>query len=317
MAKIPVFRTIGSAYGFAFGNLATIVGLIWLPLGLLLAMQYYVAVRYMNGYVQALSAGNLYELNRANGVRWLSIGAGLLLQAIMITPVMRQALGLRQGGAFISFAIGPTALRVVGALIALDLVILAIVYIGIIPLIAVIAGLLVSAKIVGSLHGVAAMTVTAYSVLGSLFVYVCFVFFVVVRLSYLLVAVVVAENRIDLIHAWRLTNWNFWRIFWVIVATMLPLALLYLPLLWAALGYPGFHLPSAAFLAQWKGAPTKAFAWFANAYIERLPYILAVFFIMSPLAIGLTSGAAAAAYRSLVPQPEGKQPEAAAEASPA
>jgi hypothetical protein len=36
MDKLPVFGTIARAYGFTFGNLATIIGLTWLSLPLLL-----------------------------------------------------------------------------------------------------------------------------------------------------------------------------------------------------------------------------------------------------------------------------------------
>jgi len=79
MSKIPVFGTIGRAYGFTFGNLATIIGLIWLPMAILVALQYYVAMRYLNGYLSAFAQGNLYELNSATGVRYLSIVAALIL----------------------------------------------------------------------------------------------------------------------------------------------------------------------------------------------------------------------------------------------
>jgi hypothetical protein len=106
MKKIPVFSTIARAYGFTFGNLGTIIGLVWLPTAVLVALQYYVAVRYLNGYLSAFAQGNVYELNSASGLRYLSIILALLLQAILVTPVMRQALGLRTGGAFVSFAVG-------------------------------------------------------------------------------------------------------------------------------------------------------------------------------------------------------------------
>jgi hypothetical protein len=157
MSKIPVFGTVSRAYRFTFDNLATIIGLIWLPMAVLVALQYYVTVRYLNGYLSAFAQGNLYELNSANGVRYLSIVVVLMLQAILVTPVMQQALGLRNGRAFVSFAVGLTALRVFGAMAALTLVLIAIEYIAIFSLVFVAALAAIAAKTIVTLHGTTAL----------------------------------------------------------------------------------------------------------------------------------------------------------------
>jgi len=308
MSNIPVFSTIRRAYGFTFGNLATIMGLIWLPMALLLGLQYYVAVRYLNGYLSAFAQGNLYELNSATGVRYLSIVIVLLLQAILVTPVMQQALGLRSGGALVSFAVGPTALRVFGAMAALALVLIAIEYIGAIALVFVFTVAAVAADTVISFHGTAATIVGICAVLAVLLIFAGAMIYLSLRLSFLVVAIAVAERKIDLIRAWKLTNWNFWRIFLVTLATVLPPAIVYGVLIWAALGFPLPHAPSPAMLAGWKGAPSKALTWVIQALVGRMPYIFGVAFLVAPFSVGLSTGAAAAAYREVVPPLENNGP---------
>jgi hypothetical protein len=193
MRKIPVFDTVGQAYGFTFGSFGTIVGLVWLPMAVLVALQYYVAVRYLNGYLSAFAQGNLYELNSAAGLRYLSVVLALLLQAIMVAPVMRQALGLRTGGAFVSFAVGPTALRVFGAMAALALVLIAIEYIAVFFLVFVFAFVAVLAKSAPTLHGMRPVLVAALAIAGLILIFIAAMIYVSLRLSFFVVVVAVAE----------------------------------------------------------------------------------------------------------------------------
>lgn len=311
MSEIPVSDTINRAYRFTFGNLVAIIGLIWLPMAVLAAMQYYVTVRYLNGYLSAFAQGNLYELNSATGVRYLSMVAGLLLQAILVTPVMQQALGLRSGAAFVSFAIGPTSLRVFGAMAALTLVLIAIEYIAIFSLAFVIAIAAIAARTLVTLHGMLALVAGTSAVLGVVLVFGGAMLYLSLRLSFLVVAIAVAEKKIDLIRAWKLTDRNFWRIFLVTAATVLPLVLVYAVSIWAALGFPLPHVPSPAVLAGWKEAPSKTLTWVIHALVGRMPYIFGVAFVLAPFSVGLSTGAAAAAYRAVVPPLENNGPAGA------
>jgi hypothetical protein len=319
MNRIPVFRTIGKAYGFAFGSLGTITGLIWLPVGLLAATQYYESLRLLSGYQSAYADGNLYALNDAYALRYLSMVVVLLLQAIIVTPVMRQALGLRSGRALVSFAVGPTMLRVFGAMIALAVVLIALEYIAIILLviIAIVAG--VAANLAGPANGLSGEEIAGLGFLGALMLLAIVAVFVAVRLSFFVVAVAVAERKIDLIRAWRLSQSNFWRVFVIVLATMLPLSIIYGALLWAALGFPLLHGLSMAELSVWKDTPTKALVIFIHWFSDRLPYIFGAGAIIAPFSVGLSTGAAAAAYRALVPsmESEGPVPPAVLETSTA
>jgi len=98
--KIPVWRSIGRAYGFAFGNLATIIGLIWLPTLILLAGGYFTIAHYFAGVLTAIADGNRYAAYAGAGYFYLYQIAALLFQAIIIVPVMRQALGLCGDGRY-------------------------------------------------------------------------------------------------------------------------------------------------------------------------------------------------------------------------
>lgn len=319
MRKIPVLKTIADAYGFALGNFITVVGLVWLPLLLLLSMQYYVTQRVLGGYLAAQAEGNLYELHRATVLRYGSVLVALVFQAILLTPVMRQALGLRQGRAIVSFEFSVSMLRVLGSSLLLAVAIVAIEYVLFIPVVALVVGLFVAAKSAVSIQGVPAMVVAAWASGGAVVLAACALVFITVRLSFFVTAVAVAERKIDLIRAWRLTAWNFWRIFIVLLATLMPFAILFLAVLWAALGFPLLHLPPPALTASWKGAPTKALIWMIGALTQKLPYFYGVTFVLAPLAVGLSTGAVASAYRSLVPPTEtgGAAEKPAPEAIPA
>src|SRR5271170_1539954 len=132
--KIPVWRTIGRGYGFAFGNLATIIGLIWLPTVVLLAGGYFTIAHYFTGVLTALASGNRYAAYAGAGYFYLYQIAALLFEAIITAPVMRQALGLRDKPASIHFALGLSELRTFLALLAYTLIVVTVEVIGFILL---------------------------------------------------------------------------------------------------------------------------------------------------------------------------------------
>jgi hypothetical protein len=184
---------------------------------------------------------------------------------------------------------------------ALALVLIAIEYIAVFSLLIAFAFVAILAKSVVVIHGVSSAVIAAFAILGLVALFVAGLIYVSLRLSFLVVAIAVAEKKIDLIRAWRLTGRSFWRIFAVTVATALPVAILSAILMWAALGFALPHLPSPAVTAEWKGAPTKVLTWIIQAVVSRLPYIYGVVFIAAPFSVGLSTGAAAAAYRAVVP----------------
>jgi hypothetical protein len=301
MNKVSVVGTIRSAYAFMFGNLATIAGLIWLPMALLVAVQYYATARFLTTLVSAFADGNLYELNRANGLRYLSYFVALLLQAVLVTPVMRQALELRRGGAFVSFDFGTPSLRVFGATSAFAIVFFVIECLAAFAmffLLLAIAGLV---KAAGPAGGFTTNLVAGSAVLGLIVLALAALSYCAVRLSFLLVAVAIAERKIDLIRSWALFDRNFVRVSLVLLAIGLPLVLVHAAMLWAAFGFPLFRVPSPAFVAQFREAPTRILTGFVQFALGKMPLTFGIDFLLAPFWVGLSAGAAAAAYRDLVP----------------
>jgi hypothetical protein len=300
--KIPVWRTIGRAYGFAFGNLATIIGLIWLPTLMLLAGGYYVIAHYFAGVLTALASGNRYAAYAGAGYFYLYQVAALLFQAIITVPVMRLALGLRDKPASIHFAIGPTVLRTFAALVAYTLIVVTVEIAGFILLL-IVAGLIsYAAKTIGTFDGIPVGGFAGWMVLTLLGAFAVSIVYVTIRLSFLLVAVTVDEKRIDLIRAWELTHRNFWRVLWVSLFIGAPVWLLYVGLQFAFVGFAAtVEATGISPMTYQVAGLSQSVAARMHFMLAWLPYLYAAWFLVRPLAVGLSSGAAAAAYRALVP----------------
>ena len=303
MNKIPVFRTIGRAYGFTFGNLATIIGLVWLPLVIQSVAGYVVSVRYM-GAVQALIAkGDFSALGGIVGQAYLFFFASLFLTAVMSAPVLRQALGLREGGAYVYFWPGANEFRLFGANLALMLMIFAIAIVVWIGAIVLIVAYAFAVKVAGAamVDGVSARTVLMWSALALLLVVLAGLLFVLFRLSFLVAPVTIAERRIDLVRAWSLTRGNFWRIFAISLATAVPLLVASWAVEWALFGTYG---STPTFLSPSQPGPNFAARSMALQFQQlqvRMPVMIGITLFLAPLRLGLNLGAAAYAYSALTP----------------
>src|SRR5215472_9111988 len=98
MNKLPVRQTIRFAYAFAFGEIGTIIGLVWLPTVLIAILQFL-------PYALGMQAQG-YD-GRAAGVAGLGnlafFSLTLILYAVNAVSVTRQALELRKGAASVYF----------------------------------------------------------------------------------------------------------------------------------------------------------------------------------------------------------------------
>jgi hypothetical protein len=299
--KIPVWRTIGRAYGFTFGNLATIIGLIWLPLAMLLVGGYFTISHYFDGVLTAIASGNRYAAYSGAGYFYLYRIAGLLLEAVITVSVMRLALGLRDKPVFVDFRLWLTELRMFVAFVALSLVLVAVEVAGFI--VALIAGVALglTLRFTGPIGGVPVQTIAIWGVLALLVAFAGMLVFVAIRLSFFVVAVTVSENRIDLIRAWELTRGNFWRTFFVTVCVGLPTWILYVGVQLAVIGFVAGDATSISPMSIQLSGSAAAVAARMHQMLAWLPYLYGTWFLIHPLVLGLTSGAAAAAYRALVP----------------
>ncbi|HEY1962866.1 MAG TPA: hypothetical protein VGG69_10640 [Rhizomicrobium sp.] len=281
MNKIPVRQTVSYAYSFTFGQIGTIIGLCWLPLVVIAVLQF---LPYALGGNPLAPAENATALGRQELQSLATSLLVLLLYAIMCVPVTRQALGLRQGGAIVHFAIGMPEFRAFGALLLFFLM-TRLMELGI-SLLSLLIG-----RIAQSAGGALAGFVLALGMLAAVAAFV----YAIARLGFVLLPVTVAENQVSLTRAWMLTKGNFWRILGVALAVLLPLYLLYIVGLSIIVGPDMANSPAAA------GGASEAFTATLRTIGRHMPEYLGLTLILAPFNIGLSLGAAAFAYRALVP----------------
>ena len=290
MKKIPVWKTIAGGYAFTFGQLGTIIGLIWLPMVIVAVAGYLVASQYYTAIPAALEEGDPAAAGRAALIVIVWSILSLVLSAMMYTAVMRQALGLRHGPALVSFQFGAAELRVFGAIVSLFflLIFFFIVY-------AMLAG--AGAAILQALMaGAPQKTQQAALGLFALALLAAF-FFVMVRLSFLMIPAAVAEGNFGLVRSWQMTGGNFWRIFLVGLFTIAPLMIAILAAELAILGpdfFMAHNVPAGDADAQLKDMIAQM-----RAASPHMPLLYGFSFLIAPLATGLGLAPPAIAYLAL------------------
>jgi hypothetical protein len=151
-------------------------------------------------------------------------------------------------------------------------------------------GLLASGR--GAIAGILAVLSVLAASLG--FVYA------IVRLGFLVLSVTVAEEQISLVRGWVLTKGNFWRIFGIVLAIGVPLAIAYSLVVIGIIGPLRLFAPLPA-------DPTAAAQAFNARFAilqQHMPLYIGLNLIIAPFAIGLNAAASAFGYRALVsPEP--------------
>lgn len=331
-AKIAVGETIASAYRFAVTNYLNNLGEIWVPLVLIMAGAYFLTPHYMAALSQLApmpnpGATNSHDITattnamRAN-FHTMAVAAPYFLALFVLffvcfasiaVGITREALQLRAGTAFLQFPFGKSVWRVIGAYLLLIVSFIAL-YIAI--LVATVIAITVPAAAVGAFASQLSGGGKATLALGSallLLVSWGAVFYIAVRLSFLLTPVVVAEKRITLLRGWRLTKGNFWRIIIVGLAIWLPLIVADVAYVFWMFGrdlIPPYH---AGMTPQELTAWSQHMNALSRNMVEKTR---SVWFVTYPLGVavgvlvyGLINSVSAFAYRSLVPA---ERPEASA-----
>jgi hypothetical protein len=283
--KIPVGKTIGFAYDFAFNQIGTVIGLIWVPM---------VAIGVLQ-FMPSLLGDTMVppdQVAAAGAAALRNIGFGLLtmlLYAGIYVSVTRQALGLRKGPAAIYFMLGQAEFRMWGALLLMGLLF---VVFAMIFLIAVVS-LTALAGSTGNNPGVG-LLLLAVIVGGS-----CALIFVLVRLSFLLAPVTVAEGKISFERVWILSRGNFWRIFVVMLGVGFPILIVYLAASYAIMGNE-----LVALVMQ---APKLSQVVLNNrlqAILQgHISATIGLGLLLAPFTVGLSRAAAAAGYLALTGAP--------------
>ena len=295
--KVPVGGTIAHAYGFAFSNILNNLGAIWIPAVILYAIMFVFRASYAN---TLLSMSTNPQAALA-GLQYMFVGMivfGVLIVA-QIAGLTKEALGLRTGNAWLQFPFGAATWRLLGAYL-LYLIVMIVLYIGVFVASLLFAGIFAGVAGAGAGGGargaIAGLGIAA--VVFVLFVFCAFVY-IATRLSFLLAPVVVAEHKISLIRSWELTKGNFWRIFVVFLAMIIPLFVLEFVVLWAVYGsslippmHPGVTPEELnAFNQHQRQVIANSQNWWFITY--PLGLLVTVIFY------GIFTGASAFAYRAL------------------
>lgn len=309
MGKIPVGQTIAQAYGFSFGKYLTLLGIVWLPMAAIAVVMYFFLLPFLQSSAELFQQLILHPrdpevaaaFNQQFGRIWLFDIVIMLVFVMIKVGITKEVLGLRTGPRFVYLAFGKDELYVLLNYIFVFVIL----YAAIIAVAIVVALIGVVIAIVfasamphfdpkASSGLVVAMVVPLAGAIECAFIYG------MVRLTFLMVPVTVAEKRFGIGRSWTLTKGNFWRIFAIALAIWLPLIILEFLFIGLALAS---HV--AAFIAASQKGPAAVAAEFAalwKIYLDNLLYISLIGFALAPVLYGLIAAPAAFAYRALVPE---------------
>jgi hypothetical protein len=292
MDKIPVGATVARAYNFAFGQFFKILGIMWLPWAIVAALGF-LMFRQSTAFMTAAAGGGSPE---AGSVLLLLIPfyiVMIVLIAMQMVGITEEVLGRRRGSPYFYFNIGRSLwLTAASFLLLMVAIILGGIAVGIV--VGLLSALVLTAGAGGALVAMLAI-IAAY----------CGLIFVMVRLSFLIVPVVVAEDRMGLPRAWALSRGNFWRIFVILLAVIGPAIILELVFVFGFLfhGMPPI-VPAGSSPAQQQAAQAAVQAWSAGiaSRMTGFWYITyPLFLVFMVIFYGLIASSEAFAYRALRP----------------
>jgi hypothetical protein len=226
--KLSVAELVTRSYRFAFGRYAALLGIVWLPALVLVALFAWLilpAVTAMGPVIQYRSANpTILDPVIAPDFAMFALGDLLILFATvwMGLGVVGEALGLRKGSRFY-YLPGLDELRVAGAFFILFLIAY-LVMSG-----AMLVIVLIGAKLVLALGGsLPSFALSAWRG-PALFPFVALIVCVeivaiaiLVRLTFLMLPVALAEHRVTVVRSWRLMQGNVLRAVAVALAAFLP-----------------------------------------------------------------------------------------------
>lgn len=286
MKKLPVGEAIRFAYHFTFGQLGTIIGLVWIPLVVIAVLQF---LPYGMGDAMLSREDNPAAYGSAQLRAIIFMFVIVLMYACLFVSVTQQALGLRQGGAIYHFALGRTELRMWGTLLLLG---------------AILIMLLLAVALFTTVGVIAAARAVDRSLAGPvqsalLFIGACAFIYVMVRLGFLLVPATVVEKKIGFESSWKLSQGNFWRISLAAFVVTLPIAILVFAAQYALMGR------ELVAIARSGGSLETITTQLEVLTGRHAPEIIGVNLIVAPFVYGLYLATAAFAYRTLSAAPAG------------
>jgi len=291
MNKIPVGQTIRFAYAFTFGEIGTVIGLIWIPTLINAVASFFAAGGYYSALADSFESG-MPPVGSAIGLSLVLAFVSMLLVAMIAVAITQQAFGLRQGPAFAHIALGSAELRVFGGFFGLYLLMVLFVL-----AVALVVGIIAAGGGAVIKANAAAAAPVGVAVVLAVLIGAGAVLFAMVRLSFLMVPAVVDGGEFGLTRSWELTKGNFWRIVLIGACTLLPLMLVFIIAEFAVLG-PEFFVPNLK-PATDGTASLHAMAGQMRLLQKHMPVLMGLTFVISPLLYGLLFSASAFAYRTV------------------
>ncbi len=296
MSKIPVGATIAHAYRFAFGSFVDIFLATWAASVLQAALSI-LLMRQIGTMMQGILARDPSVVAQF-GPLLLLYPLAIFLLFVQVTAVMELALGLLPGRRLFHFPAGKPAWRMIGAFLFAFIVIIGLVLCGALAIAAL--GFVLRTAL-ASLAPAMAKGIIAIWILLSFLVGYCALIYALTRLTFLIPPAVIANRRIDLVTGWKRTRGNFWRIFVVLLAILVPFFVVEYGALFLIGGMPPLLPKSMSAEGQLAFQQAKA-AW-QLALIAKMSaawYItVPVTMVLTMLFLGLFSGAQAFAWRAL------------------
>lgn len=231
MGRVPVARTLASAYGLLFGRFFSTLGLVWLPAAFLGLSLYFDLTRLVV-HITAIGSADLTTRLALAGAGLFAFVVALVLLAAIAVPVAREALGRREGRVAAHFVLGGRELGLAAAQIRFYLLLLGTVFaVAAVTAIAVRFGLSQFADASGTRAGLAtwrglpilSLTEAASGLAGAIASIL-----VAVRLGFFLIPIAALEDKVRLVRALEISRRNLGRVIATSVWLLLPVGIVVL-----------------------------------------------------------------------------------------
>jgi hypothetical protein len=300
--QIPVERTIGDTYRFAFTNILSIFGIAWLPT-LIIAAAIGGAVWSFLPVFHTIDWSSTPDMAHNQAV-FAQVYGKLILSVFVLeflfyvmfamiwVGIQRKALGLIEGPVLVYFSLGGAVWRLLGAMIAVMFLLL------------LLGGATFAAVSLVYWFG----THYALPVIYGLVEFVatvagiCWVIYAMVRLTFFVSPALVAEGGFGIARSWELGRENFWRIVVLFLACvfgpMIVISMVSNIVLMPYMAGPMMQIQQAA-LSHRVMPPEQVFSMFAQIFQHVLPLLIAYEVVTFPILIGLQSAVSVFAYRNI------------------
>ena len=286
MKKIPVGTTIAHGYRFAFHDFLAILRGIWLPLAVQLGLTVYL-LRHAIPLLRALENRDPAAMSLL-GPLLLLYPVIIILFLAQITTVIQMALGERQQTPLIDFPFGKDMWRLMAGYV-----------VAILAVIALVLAFAIIMALMGFALGAMGTGKTLLTLLAGIAILIGYggAIFAIFRFMFLLAPINVAERQLGIVRAWQLSQGNFWRIFLIMLAIVIPMAVVEYGVIFAAIGLPPWPHGEGPQAFQ-----AKRMEWniaMMQAMVDYWYFALPLIAVLMVIYLGTTCAAQVFAYRSL------------------